>query len=344
MEETNQQKILDISWATIIRIVAALAFLYLVYLLKDLLIWFLFALIISILFNPPIDFLRRFHVPRVIGAIFVYVSVFAIFGYLIYAVAPLLFSELQEFSLNFPQYFDKAIPYFSALKIEAFKSFDNFTATLEKALIRASTNIFTAFSTIFGGILSTLSIFTIAFFLSLEERGIERTIALIAPKNYKKKALQVWKHAQRKISLWFGTRIIGCLFVGISTAVICYVLNVRYFVFFGLLAGVSDIIVTIGPLLSGTLIAIFIALVSVPKALIFVIAYVLVQQIEGQILLPLLSKKFLKLPPALVLMSILAGSKLWGLLGAILSIPLVGMIYEVVKGFFKRKELTVSDE
>jgi predicted PurR-regulated permease PerM len=338
METINQQKMSDVSWVTILRIATALTCLYLLYLVKDILVWFVFALIISVLFNPAIKFLQRKRVPRVLAAILVYFGTFIIIGFVIYKIAPFLFSELQQFSIRFPQYFEQASPYLRGLRIEALQNFQNFAKTLEEVLFKASTNIFSALGAFFGGIFVTVVIFSIAFFLSLEEEGIERTIALIFPHEYRKKALKIWEKSQKKISLWFGTRILGCFFVGITTAITCYVLNIRYAVFFGLLAGISDIIVTIGPLIAGAVIAIFIALTSFPKAFVFAVAFTIIQQIEGHILLPILSKKFLRLPPALVLMSILIGSKLWGILGAILAIPLMGMMFEFVKGILTRKE------
>jgi predicted PurR-regulated permease PerM len=335
-------KILDVSWATILRITLALSVLYLLYLIRDILIWFVFALIISILFDPAIDFLRKWHIPRTMAAILVYLSIFVVLGFTIYAIAPFLFAEFQQFSLKFPYYFEKASPYFSGLKIEALKNFENFSKTLEEVLTRASSNIFSAIGTIFGGIFSAVAIFSIAFFLSLEEKGIERSLALITPLRYRDSVLNIWEKSKKKITRWFATRIIGMIFVGLFTFITCYVLNVKYAVFFGLLAGVSDLIVTIGPLLAGGVIALFIALSSLSKAVIFIIAFLIIQEIEGHILLPILSKKFLRLSPALVLIALLIGAKLWGILGAILAIPLTGMLFEFIKEFFARRKERLS--
>ncbi|MCD6429247.1 AI-2E family transporter, partial [bacterium] len=342
MDNINQQKILDVSWATILRIISAFAMLYFLYLVKDLLVWFLFALVISVLFNPAINFLQKLRIPRVLAAIFVYVGIFVCLGLFIYKMTPFLFIELREFTTKLPEYFEKASPYLSPLRLKALESFQAFSSTVEQALYGASTNIFTAVGSIFGGLFAAVTIFAIAFFLSLEEKGLERTLYLIAPREYKDRALKVWARTQKKVSLWFGTRILGMLFVGISTAITCYVLNIKYAAFFGLLAGISDIIVTIGPLISGGVIAIVIALSSVSKAFAFILAFTFIQQIEGHILLPVLAKRFLRLPPSLVLISILIGSRLWGILGAILAIPLMGMIFEFVKGILEKRGEVVS--
>jgi predicted PurR-regulated permease PerM len=72
--------------------------------------------------------------------------------------------------------------------------------------------------------------------------------------------------------------------------------------------------------------------------MIFLLAFFIAQEIEGYIIMPVLSKKFLKLSPALVLISLLIGARLWGLMGAILVIPLVGMLFELTKAFLEKKQ------
>ena len=56
---TNQEKVLDISWKTILRIAIAGLVFYLLYFVRDILIWIIFAIIISVLFNPAINFLQK---------------------------------------------------------------------------------------------------------------------------------------------------------------------------------------------------------------------------------------------------------------------------------------------
>lgn len=338
MEGGVQNKSFDISWITIFRIAVVCGILYFLFLIQNILGWFLFALIISVLFNPAINFLQKKRVPRVMASILMYFGVFLLLGLLVYKIAPPLVSELRFFVLTFPDYFEKALPVLRILNISTIDSFQNFLEILENIFLASSANIFSALGVFFGGILKVFAIFSIAFFISLEGGGVEKIIVFIAPKQYQEKFLSIWTKVQKNISLWFATRIIGAFYVGTATVIACYVLDVRYFALFGLLAGISDIIVAIGPLFAGFLITAFIAITSLPKALIFLLVFILIQQIEGQIILPLLSKKFLRMSPVLVLASILIGSKIWGLLGAVLAIPLAGMLFEFFKGVFENKE------
>jgi len=335
----NQSKVLDISWEMILKMAVAFFAFYLLYLIRDILIWVVFGLIISVLFNPAIDFLHRKYFPRVLATIIIYVLLFGTIGFLIYAIAPLFVSEIQQFSQFFPEYFEKISTPLKGLGIEAFENLENFTRAFEEGLTRASANIFSAIGAIFGGLFSAITIFAIALFLSLEEKGIDRVIATLSPKRHEALVLNLWERSQKKVSGWFGARILCCLFVGLTTFVACYVLNIKYAVSFGLLAGVLNIIPIIGPIITAAVIAVLIAATSWTKALFFMIAFIIIQQIEGNILSPVLTKRFIGLPPVLVLVAVMAGAKLWGLMGALLAIPIAGILFEFLRDFLnKRKE------
>lgn len=333
----NNTKPLDISWVSILKIsIAGLSF-YLLYLMRDILVGVVFALIISVLFEPAIDFLRRF-MPRVPAVILVYTIIFGVISLMLYLVAPLFISEIQQFSSLFPEYFSKIAPPLRGLGIEAFQNLENFTQAVESNLTLVSSNIFSALGVIFGGLFSAFSIFTIALFLSLEEKSIERIIGILSPKKYEAVVLNIWQKSQKKVSGWFGTRLLSSLFVAVMTFAACYVLQIQYGVSFGFLAGVLNIIPILGPLVSGAIIVAIVAMDAWLKALFFLAAFLIIQQIEGSILTPVLTKKFIGLPPVLVLVSVLVGGELWGVMGALLAIPIAGIIYEFLRDFLKKRK------
>ena len=333
----NNNKVLDLSWGTILKIALSALIFYLLFLIKDILILVIFALIISVLFNPAINFLRRF-LPRVVAAVLVYITIFGIIGLSLYLVGPIFISEVQQFSQFFPEYFEKISPPLKGLGLETFENLESFTKILEEGLAGVSSSVFSAIGVIFGGLFSTITIFTIALFLSLEEKGIERAIGIFSPKKYEAVVLSLWEKSQRKVAGWFGAKLLCCLFVGLMTFLTCYVLNIKYAASFGFLAGVTNIIPIIGPIFAGAIIAIIVAVDSWLKAIFFLIAFILIQQIEGIILNPVLTKKFIGLPSALVLVSLLIGGKLWGIMGALLAIPISGILFEFIRDFLKRKK------
>ncbi len=336
----NGGHVLDVSWGTILKISLAFIVFYIIFLVRDILIWFIFAIIISVLFNPAIKFLQKFRIPRVLAVIFVYVAIFGFLGLIIYWTAPMFISEIQQFSQLFPQYFEKIAPPLQGLGLEAFESIESFTKALGTLLQKASSDILSALAIFFGGIGSTVFVLAIALFLSFEERGVERMVGLLSPKKYEAFVSTIWEKSQNKVSGWFGSRVLTSLFVGIAVFVALYLFNVKYSLSLALLAGVLDFIPILGPIIAGLIAFVFVALDSWLKAIFVLIAFVLIQQIEGNILSPILTKKFVGLPPVLVLISLSIGAKLLGILGAILAIPLAGILFEFVRDFLKKKKET----
>ena len=335
MAENN--KILDISWETILKIAVAGLVFYLIYLTRNILIWVIFALIISVLFNPAIDFLKRF-IPRTVAVVFIYVAVFGILGLSVYLIAPIFVSEMRQFSQLIPEYFDKISPPLRGLGIGAFENFETFNGALEKSLADASSSIFSALGVIFGGIFSTVTILAISLFLSLEENGIDKAIKLLSPKRYEALVFSLWEKSQRKVAGWFGARILGSIFVGATTYLACYFLNIEYAVSFGIFAGVLNFVPIAGPVVSGAIMALIVGASAWLKAGFFLVAFVLIQQIEGNVLSPVLTRKFIGLPPALVLIALIAGAKLWGMMGAFLAIPIAGIFFEFIRDFLQRRK------
>lgn len=333
----NGNKVLDISWGTILKISLAFLIFYILYLIRDILVWFIFALIIAVLLNPAINFLYRLRIPRVLAVILVYVVIFGFLGMIVYLTAPMFISEIQQFSQLFPQYFEKIAPPLRSLGIEAFESMESFTLALGEMLQKASSDILSALAIFFGGVGSTIFVFAIALFISLEEKGVERVIALLFPKRYEAYALSLWGRSQTKVAGWFGSRILTSIFVGLAVFLTLYLFNVKYSLILALLAAVLDFIPLLGPIIAGAIAFAFVALDSWVKALFVLIAFVLIQQIEGNILSPILTKKFIGLPPVLVLLSLAVGGQLLGLLGAVLAIPLAGILFEFLRDFLKKR-------
>lgn len=93
----------------------------------------------------------------------------------------------------------------------------------------------------------------------------------------------------------------------------------------------------IGPVIVGAAVAVLVAATSWTKAIFFLVAFIIIQQIENNILSPVLTRKFIGLPPVLVLVSVMVGAKLWGFMGALLAIPVAGILFEFLRDFLKKR-------
>lgn len=339
-----QQLNSNLNWGTIFKVAIGVICIYILYLTKDIIVWFIFALVIAVLFNFLIDILEKKKIPRLLAAILLYLGFFALLSFFIYETAPLMLSEIKEFSQNFPAYLARISPFFEKVGIETFKNKEIFIETLQSSLTKAGGSIFQALFSIFGGATSTVLVIALAFFISLEKQFIERIVAAFSPQRYRDYLLGLWRRARKKVSGWFVTRVIGVVFVGAAMYLVLRILNVKYAFVLSLLAGVLDLLPIVGPLIAGALTFILISLTSFFQAVFATGTFIVIQQIENNLLFPILFKRFVGVPPVLVLVALAVGGKLWGVAGAILGIPLAGVIYEVLKDYLARKKEELPQE
>ena len=89
----SQEQTLDISWEAVIKVFIAIFIFYIIYLARDIALWFFFGLAVSVLLEPGINFLRKLKIPKVIAVLLIYLSIFGVLGLLIYLTAPIFIYE-----------------------------------------------------------------------------------------------------------------------------------------------------------------------------------------------------------------------------------------------------------
>jgi predicted PurR-regulated permease PerM len=339
----NNEKILDVSWKTIFKIGMGFFLFYILYLIKDILIWFFFALVISFLFEPAVSFFQKLKISRTLSVVFVYLVFFGLLGLSLYLVIPVFFSEFQQFSQLLPQYFERFAPFLRDMGFKAFENVSTFSEAISNVLQKGSSDVFSAMSLLFGSLTSMLFIISIALFVSLEEKSTESAIKLLAPRKYENYIAFLWERTRSKVSGWFASKILSCLFVSLVFFISLYLFNVKYALSLAVFAGISNFVPIIGPVVSGIVSFVFVGLDSWLKAVFVVVVLTLIHQIEGSIIYPVLSKKFIGLPPVWVLISLAIGGELLGLLGAILAAPLAAAIFEFFRDFLKKERVRSTD-
>lgn len=340
----SDEKVLDISWSAIIRVLIAIIVFYFIYLGKEIALWFLFGLAISVLLEPAIAFLRKMKFPKLLAIILVYFSIFGAIGVLVYLSAPVFMLELKQFSQYLPEYFKQINPFLQNFGIDVAESFSSFTSFLVGGLQESSKGVLNAVMAFFGGLSSTVFILAVAFFLSLEDRGVERLLVLISPKKHEERISAFFEMAQSKVAGWFGARILACLYVGLGSLVVFYIFGVKYALMLALLSGFLNFIPYIGPLFTALVLTLFIIVSTGSWAVVLyvLIAITLVQMTENSILTPLLMKKLVNIPPVLVLISLVMGAKIFGFLGAIFAVPVCGIFFEFIKELLEKRREEAS--
>ena len=319
-----------------------LVFSIILYLLLDVLVILFLALIISSALDAPISFLEKRKIPRILGAIMIFVAVAALFGVLLYTVIPAavlefnsLYNSVLKNYLNIPHL--ESMETFSSLpsieKIES--SLENFAGVFLKGAGSSLVNIVGA---VFGGIVSIIAVFILSFYLAVSKYGVEKFLKFVLPVRYEEYVIEIYEHIKSKIGLWLQGQLVLSLIVGILVFLGLLFLGVKYSLIFGILAGILEMVPFVGPVFVGALAALIGFSESFTLGISVIAFFIVIQQLENHLLVPLVMKYTVGLHPVVVVVAFLAGAKLAGFVGILLAIPIAVIIVEILESWADRRK------
>jgi len=340
----NDSKTINISTSTILRVILIILFLVFLYLIRDVIIIFLFALIIASAIAPIVNLLEKIKIPRIFGALIVYIVVIGVLVLLISLIVPTVSHDIKNLASNLPNYIEKLSGKFDTLK-QASAKYQAVISKLQSSLIglgdllkSKSSNILSTAFGVFGGVFSFILILVISFYIAVLKKGVQRVLTHILPIQYRDYILDLWERAQKKLGRWLQGQLFLCLVVGILVYIGLYFLNIKFALLLAVLAGILEIFPYIGPVMAA-IPAVIIGFLQMPiLGLWTIILYIIVQQLENYLIVPLVIGKVVGLNPIAVIMALLIGGKLGGVLGMILAVPLTAVFAEVLRDILKKRK------
>ncbi len=318
---------LEISTRSVLRIIAILAAIVFAWLISDILFSLFVAIVISSAISPWVEQLQRRGVPRAVSVIVTYFIALGILALAVWSIIPPLTNEVSELLKDFPERYKGFITFFESLKsaLDANGFGQNVQNILEGAqsgLTKITGGFFGAVSGFFGGLFGFLVIMVLAFYFSTSEEAIRKLLSRLIPPHAHQRWFGLIDRAQDKIGMWFRGQLLLCFAIFVFSFIGLLVLGVKYALVLAFLAGLLEIVPVIGPVVSAVP-AVFLTLLYSPgKALLVVILFILIQQIENNFLVPKVMQKSVGLHPIIIIMAMLVGAKLAGMMGALVAIPL----------------------
>ena len=202
--------------------------------------------------------------------------------------------------------------------------------TLRNRLLAQIGGIGRQFLHVLGSTLEVLAGIVLVIFLSIylaiEPSVYRRGLLHLVPRRLRGRTEEILSAVAGTLRKWLVTQLIAMIVIGTVTTVVLMALKVRAAVPLGILAGLLEFVPTLGPVLSA-LPAIAMGFVDSPqKALAVAIAYVGIQFLENHLLIPILMKQGLNLPPALTIIMQGLMALVFGVLGLLVAVPLLAAI------------------
>ena len=225
---------------------------------------------------------------------------------------------------------------------DLFDRAQNLTENLLRSVLGFIPRIFNFGVTLFG-------ILFVAVYLLVDVRKAKATFLKVAPTRYRHDARDLWEAFGSSLSRYLGGLVFVVMIQGVLAAAALYFLGVRYAILLGAWVSVTAIIPYLGAFLGG-IPAVLVALVfgstvfasNTTTAILTVVAYVLIQQFEGNFLTPRIQGQALHVHPIIVLLAVIAGGELAGLAGIIFAVPTLA-VFRVLFDFFRVRLSTNPD-
>lgn len=164
-------------------------------------------------------------------------------------------------------------------------------------------------------------------------------LLLLFPPAAQQRARATLDAVGRALRLWLLGQLVAMLMVGVLTALGLWLLGIPSALALGFIAGLLEFVPYLGPIL-GALPALLLALAESPSLVLWVVLlYAAVQQVEGNLITPLVQQRAVDMPPALTIFAILAFGVLFGLGGVLLATPLAVVLMVMVKTLWVRDTL-----
>lgn len=334
MPEERSPIRIEISYKTIIFTIALLAGLWFVIRIREIIILIFLSVILLSALLRPVEWLTSKKIPRVLSVILVYVLLIIFIAFIVGTIIPPLVSQTSEFISKLPQIVSTVNDFFIFHKIPT----ENFTDVISKQLQQIGGNIISISTTIFSSIILFFTLFVLTFYLLLEWKYFLRIITSSFSGKQEKKIVNVISKVEKGLGIWVRGQLALSIIVGVLTFIGLRILGIPYALPLSLIAAIFEIIPIVGPIISA-IPAILVGLTITPIMGLAVVAlFIIVQQLENHLIVPMVMSKMVGLQPPIVIIALLIGAKLAGVGGAFLAVPTIVLIKIIFQ------ELMVEDQ
>lgn len=337
-------------WVQLVLLPVALLALYaLVRAAGKVLVIFIVAAVIALILNPLVALVQRGRLPRGLAVLAVYLAFFLTLAGTGFLLANPISHQVQTFTHNLPTLVSEANESLASFQrwlnrhgmhIKFIKQGKTALQTLQEKIAKSAGSI----ASFGGGLLTEVAsaifdlilIFVLSVYMLLYGQRIGRLVRRAMPDGDGTPADDYPTLVQHAVSRYVGGQLLFSLVMGASAGLALYVFGVlgifpdgsKYAVAFAMFYGVMELIPYVGPIL-GAAPPVTVALLTNPISAVWVVLlFVGLQQLEGHVVAPQIFGHTLRINPLLVIFALLLGLQLYGIVGALIALPILSILRE----------------
>jgi predicted PurR-regulated permease PerM len=323
---------------------------------------FIVAAIIALILNPAVSFLARRRLPRGLAVLAVYLAFFLTLAGIGVLLANPISNQVRTFSSNLPHIVREANRHIAdfqrelnenGIHVHLVKQGKTALQSIEEKVAKSASKLVS-----FGGALLTevanaifdlILVFVLSVYMLLYGPQIGRLLRRAMPEGDGTKADDYPTLVQRAVSRYVGGQLLFSVVMGASAGLSLYLFGQlgifpdggRYALAFGVFYGVMELVPYVGPLL-GALPPVVVALFTKGPitGLWVVLLFAGLQQLEGHVVAPQVFGHTLRINPLLVIFALLFGLQLFGIVGALVALPVLSILRETA--LYLNRHLTLE--
>ncbi|TDL78634.1 AI-2E family transporter [Peribacillus frigoritolerans] len=307
----------------------------------------LIAGILFFIFSPVVKLLEKNKVPRTLAILILYLIFIGLIMLLLSTVGPVVSQQITDLFKNFPSYITEIRHFimnlsesgwFTWVMTQEYVSVEETIDKIEKSLGSLTTSlpesITSSVTKVLGVVTNiTLTIITvpfILFYMLKDGHKFPITAVKILPAAYRREGIKIFEDLYQTLAAYIQGQLLVSLFVGTGCFIGYTLIGLDYALILGIVVAIANIIPYLGPFI-GAAPAVVIALLDSPtKALLAAVVVTVVQQIDGNVLSPLIIGKRLNTHPLTIILLLIGAGSFGGILGMILAVPTYAVLKAVL--------------
>jgi len=340
---------MNIPTRTIVKVLAVtfvfVGLLYFAFLTRTILVWLVTAFALALALNPAVAWFQRFTPKRnrLVATMFVFVLLIGAISTLAILLVPPLISQTEQLVGDLPRYTNEVTKHgtFTGDIIQRYDLVDRIKASQSDLVARLSDaggTFVGVVSGVFSSIIASLTIFGLTFFMLMEGPSWISLLWRTQTNKLRRERLQrLAGEMYQAVGGYVIGKMVAALLAGLSTTITLMILGVPFAVPMGLIVGILSIMPLIGATIGAIIVVAVTLFTSVSDAIIMAIFFTIYQQIENNVIQPVIFNRTVSVSPLLVFISVLLGTAIGGILGALIAIPVTASLQILVKDIYQHR-------
>ncbi len=280
-------------------------------------------------------------VKRGITILGLYVIILAIFAGVVALIVPVVTQEVRSLRRNLPAYEERVNALLARIPREGEPLrvndlVNDLSGQLNGVAAQAGSVLAAAGTTL----LTVLFILVVAYLLAADSLIAEKIVGRFVPPPHRPRALRMLAHIGDELGDWMRAKIILALIFGVSFGLGLWALGVPFALTLGAVGVVMELIPYVGGLFAALLATLVAATTGdLWRVAAVLVLYIVIANIEANLITPRIMGNFVGLPPVIVLVSVFVGVQLIGGLGALLAVPVAIIIKVLLDEFWTFAEV-----